>query len=756
MKMYSVIGKRLPRLDGIVKATGEAEFTVDMMLPKMLHGKILRSPHPHAKILHIDTSKAMRLPGVKAVLTGEDTPKIKYGTIDMPDYPNDKYPLAVGKVRYIGDDVAAVAATDEDTAMEALELIEVDYEMLPPVFDPVEAMKPDAPRVHDHADRNICAKIAWDFGDIEKGFKDSDHIRKDRFTTSAVQHCTMEPHASLAIYENSGKITVWDSTQTPYMRRTQLAKTLNMPESMIKVANPYVGGGFGGKTTQCCPAFQAALLSIKTGRPVKIVYTREEVFGSTLHRHPFIIDLKTGVKKDGTLMAIDCELIAEGGAYTSTGPIVIFLAGAFLVTTYRISNVKFRGFRVYTNNPISGPQRGHGAVQPRYAADSQLDMIAQDLGLDPIEIRLKNALQPGDVTPNRFIVKSCGLREGIQKVAEDFQWKERMGRGRSDRGIGMGCGAFISGMCIPPHTASAAFVKVHEDGGITLLTGASDIGQGVNTALSQIVADELGVRLEDIRITSGDTELTPVHAGSYSSRGTLWGGKAVREAALDAKKQLLEVVAKELEANVEDLEARDRRIYVKGSPERGMSFKDAVVASFMSKEGNPILGRGYYRPDIDYVNFETGEGNLTPAYSFGAQAAEVIVDRETGRVKFAKMTAAHDSGLAINPMSIEGQLEGSISMGHGQVLLEELLMENGQVMNPNFLDYKLPLSVDSPTMKCIIVDTKNPEDPFEPKEAGEGTQISTPAAIANAVTDAIGIRIKDLPITPEKILEALE
>ena len=753
MEKYSVIGKSLPRVDAVIKATGEAKFTVDMALPRILYGKILRSPYPHARIINIDTSKAKRLLGVKAVITGKDTLGIKYGSIDVPQYPADKNPLAMDKVRYIGDEVAAVAAMDEDTAEEALDLIEVEYEELPSVFDPLEAMKPDAPKIHDTG--NICNRISWNYGDVGKGFNESYLIREDRFETAPTAHCQMEPHAALANFDSSGKLSVWSSNQAPYKRRWQLAKTLGIPESKVRVLHTHVGGGFGGKVEPLEPDFQAALLSMVTGCPVKIAYTREEVFTCTMQRHPMVLHLKTGVGKDGTLIATQCKIIADGGAYSGTGPIVMYLAGAFLVTVYRLFNVSYEGYRMYTNKPIRGPQRGHGAVQPRFAFDSQLDMIAEELGMDPMEIRLKNAVKSGDVTPNRFKIRGCGLTETIEKSCEMAGWKEKRGKMPGNRGIGMCSGAFVSGVLIPPHTSSGAFVKVHEDGGVSLLVGIPEIGQGSDTITSQIVADELGIALEDVQVVSGDTEIAPPHAGSFSSRG-MWASKAAKAAASDARRQLFEVAAQALEANPEDLAARDRRIYVKGNPEKGMSFKDAVLASYMSKEGNPILGRGYYRPDIDLVDFETGEGNLSPDYSFGTQLAEVEVDKETGKVKLLRMTVGHDVGLAINPMAIEGQTEGSISMGQGQVLTEDVIVEEGRVFNPSFLTYGLPTSMETADIKSIIIDSENQEDSFAPKEAGEGMQIPTPAAIANAVYDAIGVRIKDLPITPEKILKALE
>ncbi len=765
---YFVIGQRTPRNDAVAKITGEAKYADDLEFPGMLFGKILRSPHPHARIVDIDTSRAKRLPGVRAVITGQDTLGIPYGRGDIKKYlppetakmvahySSDKHPLAMEKVRYIGDEVAAVAAVDEATAYEALELIKVEYEPLPAVFDPLKAMEGDAPKIHDFAEGNISNTMSWDFGKVEKGFTEADLVREDRFTTGAVTHTPLEPRGCVAKFDSAEKLTLWTSSQAPYMRRNQLSTVFNIPESKIRVITPCVGGGFGGKVVTCEPDFQAALLSRITNKPVKITYTREEEFTATSRRHPMIIDLKTGVKKDGALTAVECNIIADGGAYFHTGPVVMYLAGAFLVTLYRLRNVRYNGCRIFTNNMPSGPQRGHGAVQPRFAAESQLDMIAEELGIDPMEIRLKNALHPGDITPNKFKVKTCGLRECIRTSAEQARWDEKRTSRTRNRGIGISAGAFISGMAIPPHTSSGAQVKLHEDGAVTLLTGVTEIGQGSDTVLAQIVADELGIGFEDVRVISSDTEITPVHAGSFSSRGTYWGGKAAKAAALDAKQQLFVVAGNLLEANPEDLEARDRKISVKGSPARAVPVKDVVLVSMMERDGNPIMGRGYYKAPVDSVNFETGEGNVTAAYSFEAQVAEVDVNHETGKTKLRKMTVGHDTGTTVNPMAVEGQMEGSVSMGMGQALLEKLVTKDGLILNPSFLEYGLHTSMDMAEVGCILLDTKNPDDPFEPKEAGEGTQVATPAAIANAIYHATGVRIKDLPITPEQILDTME
>jgi 4-hydroxybenzoyl-CoA reductase subunit alpha len=755
MQEYSIIGKDMPRLDATVKVTGEAKFTDDIILSRMLYGKILRSPYPHARILNIDTSKAEKLLGVKAVITGKDTLGIKFSILVTPEIRADQDALAMDKVRYIGDEVAVVAAIDEDIAEEALDLIEVEYEKLPALFDPIEAMKPGAPKIHD-VENNLGSKIFWDFGDIEKGFKEADYIREDDFITNTVTHCPMEPHTALANFDQSGKVTIWTPTQTPFNTHLKLAMVLGMPVNQVRVIVPFVGGGFGGKSELLETEICSALLSKKTGRPVRISYTRSEVFISTRQRHPMTLHIKTGVKKDGTLVAKYCKNIADTGAYNSTGPVALFLSGAFLVSTYRIPNVRFEGYSVYTNKPIRGAMRGHGCVQVRFADDSQMDMIAEDLGLDLIEIRLKNSLKTGDILPNEFKVTSCGIKECIEKASENIGWKEKWAKKSGRNGVGIGCGSFLSGVTIPPYTSAAAIVKLHEDGGISLITGASDVGQGSSTVLAQIAAEELGIPFNKVRVISADTEITPIDPGSFSSRVTFVTGNAVRLAVNEVKKQLFEIVAKQLEANIDDLEAKEGMIYVKGSPRKSMSFQETFMISLLEK-GNPIMGKGYYTPpNTTFPNPETGKGNPTGAYSFCAHVAEVEIDKDTGFVKVSRFVVGHDCGRALNPQQVQGQLEGSVLMGEGQALFEDIIMEEGQILNPSFLDYKFPLSLDTPNIKVISVETIDPEGPFGAKEAGEGNLVPTPAAIVNAVYNAIGVRIKELPITPEKILKALE
>jgi 4-hydroxybenzoyl-CoA reductase alpha subunit len=768
MEELSFVGKSVPRKDGAEKATGKALYTVDMVLPGMLWGKILRSPYPHAKILRIDTTRAERLPGVKAVITGKDTLGIKHGFVETPRYAPDQYPLAMDRVRYIGEEVAAVAAIDEYVAEEALSLIQVDYEELPAVFDPEEAMKPEAPEIHPSHPKvkepykNIGGKTESGWGNVEKGFAESFLVRQDRFDGQLRTHCYMEPQATLASFDFSGKLNVWTSSQGPFIKRAKLATTLGLPFSNIRVLKAYVGGAYGGKIDLFSHEFCASLLSIKAQRPVKIVCTREEVFESARHGQPIFVELKTGVKKDGTLVAQQVKVINNSGGYRGSGVVVIFLCWGFVMLCYRIPNLKYEGYSVYTNNPVRAPQRGHGAPNLRFAVESQMDMIAEELGIDPVEIRLKNARQKGDILPNQDPVRNCGLVECIEKVAEATQFKEKYGRSKSvtktkiRKGIGMGVSSYFSGSLIYPN-ASAAIVKLNDDGTVSLITGALDVGQGAETILSQIVAEELGVSMEDIRVVAADTETTPVDIGSWISGGAYVSGNAVKLAASDARRQLFEVAAQELEANPEDLIVKNREISVKDSPGRSISFTQAVTTSIAKRRGNPIIGQGHYRTMKDvpaHPSLATTKGRWSDNYAFDAQVAEVEVDMETGLVKLVRATTAHDCGFPINPLIVEGQIDGQVSMAQGHALWEEVLMEKGKTLTTSFLDYKIPCAKDMVESQYVDVITERYEKdiPYHTKEVGEGYVSGMVAAIANAVYDATGVRVKTLPILPEKIL----
>jgi 4-hydroxybenzoyl-CoA reductase alpha subunit len=761
MEGFSVIGKRTPRVDAIEKATGQAKFTVDIKLPGMLHGKVLRSPHAHAKILKIDTSKAEKLPGVKAVITEADVP---HRGLLMGIYPAacDEPPLARGKVRYIGEIVAAVAAVDEETAEEAVDLIDVEYEELPTVFDPEEAMKPGAVAIHDEigypeshkVENNTSNTCNLDTGDVDKAFRESDFIFEDRFSTSAIAHCCLEPHSCVADYDPiTGKITVWLSTQSPHFLRLDIAKILDIPISKVRVIAPHIGGAFGSKLAPIAPSICAPLLSMKTGKPVRLVHTREEEFKATRTRHPFILYLKTGVKKDGTILAKEARVIVDNGAYTGDAIGVMALSCSCFASLYRVPNVRYRGHIVFTNKAFGGAFRGYGNMQTVSAVESQMDIIAKKLGMDPAELRLKNYVQSGDTTASGCVITTCGIRECVEKAIERSGWKEKRGKGLK-RGIGMAsfihcCGYRGYLPCDP----SAAIVKFHDDGSVTLYTGESDMGQGVHTSLAMIAAEELGVNLDDITVVTPDTLITPVAMGSFGSRANFIGGNAVRRAAADAKKQLLQVAAEMLQADAADLKVSKGVVCIGN---KSCTVGDVVEESLYSHRGMSIIGRGYYDPPSSCLDLYSGKGNPSPTYLFGVHIAEVEVDTDTGQVRVLKVTAAHDVGRAIFTLGVEGQIEGAVSQGMGYGLTERIYWENGEIMNANLHDYRIATALDMPEIETILVETDDPEGPFGAKGLGEAGLIPTGPAIANAIDDAIGVRIKDYPITPDKVLKALK
>ena len=754
MSKLNVVGKREPMLDAWEKATGKAQYTDDLSLPGMLFGKILRSPYAHARILRVDLTEALKVPGVKDTISGRDIPRKKYGIVPMA---KDEYALAIEKVRYIGDEVAAVIATSPESAEEAISKIRVEYEELPAVFDPLEAMKPGAPVIHEEVPDNISARIRKEFGNVEKAFGESDLLFEDSFESQPVNHCPLEPQAGLASVDAYGKVTLWSSTQIPFFLRRNLATVLNISESKVRVIKPKVGGGFGQKIDLYAKDFCAAFFAMRTGRPVKFVYDREEVFTSTRQRHPMHIQLKTGMKKDGTLLAQQFKVIADGGAYNSTAPLMITLACYFIMLPYRLENLLFEGYHVYTNKPVGGAMRGHGIPQVRFAVEAQLDIIAGKMGIDPLELRLKNAFQAGEPHPGKLLVQSCGFSDTLKKAAEAIGWKEKRGKLPFGRGVGLAGASFPSGVSNMSHISSGAIVKIERDGAITLLTGAADIGQGAETVISQIVAEEIGVPLEDIRITAADTEITPLDPGTFGSGVTLRAGNAAKMAAHAAKEKLLEAVAEKMEVSPKDLEIRDRKIFLREDPDRGISLREAIKIYQYSDRPMPIIGRGsYFPPAKEPTTLLKEDGNFSPAYSFMTQAAEVEVDPTTGRIRLLRMVASHDCGRPINPLLVEGQLEGSVVGGMGQALYENVITEKGQVLNPTFLDYGIPTVMEMPAITSLEVETDDPEGPFGAKEAGEGTQLAPAPAIINAIYDAIGVRFKSLPVTPERVLEALQ
>ena len=757
----SVVGKGVPRVDGILKATGKAVYGADYSLPGMLYGKVLRSTVPHAKILNIDTSKALKLPGVRAVITGKDFPwGMKYG---FTATSRDQTPLAQDKVRYIGDEVAAVAAINEDIAEEALDLIKVEYEELPAVFDPFEAMKEGAPQIHDYVKNNIGAEQHLDLGDVEKGFQESDHVREDEFSTQAIKHGFLEPHASVGLWDPSGKATLWGNKQSPYIVYRKLAMAFGLPPSKMRVIQTYVGGGFGSaRSDPFALDFCALMLSKKTAKPVKFVYTMEDVLVMGEMRHPYYMRTKTGMTKDGYLKAIQVHAIADGGAYSTIGPVSIALPAFFVDIPYRIPNVKYDGYRVFTNKGFCGSLRGHCIAQLRWALGQQLDMLCDDLGLDIAEVSIKNALHTGDETPGGYKITSCAFEECVQKAAKASGWKEKKGKLPPFRGIGMGTSSFITGARLSGHNSASCVVKMNEDGTASVLTGATDIGQGSSTIIAQIVAEVLGLPIGDVYINPGvDTDFTPIDPGTYGSRVSFYSGNAARIAAEDAKMQLAEVASKAFEISTEDLEFKDRKVFPKGSPDRAMKLDRLIryAEHKMGKENKTIIGRGSYDSGIDFIDFKTGKGIISAAYTFAADVVELEVDPETGKITILNAVGAHDIGKALNPVLCTGQLDGAWVQAMGQIFFEELQRdkEDGHVMNPSFMDYKMPTSMDIPLKnEHIFVESIDPEGPFGAKEVGEGSSVAIFPAIGNAIFDAIGVRIQDLPVTPENVLKAIK
>ncbi len=813
MSDFSIIGKPIAMVDAAEKTTGAGKYTDDLSLPGMLIGKILHSPYPHARIKRIDTSRAQATDGVVAVVTGKDAPNT-YGILPIG---HDEHALALDKVRYVGDNVACVAAESEAIAEQALELINVEYELLPAYFDPEQSMNAKSDLIHESRPHNIEKEYHHAFGDPDKGFAEADHVAEARYIANEVTHAAMEPHSTLASFEldphtgQLGRLTVWSSTQVPYYLQHKLSLVLEMPMSQIRVIKPLVGGGFGGKSEVIPLEIIAAVAARAAKRPVKITYTREEVFWAHRGRPRTIIDLKTGVKKDGRITAVRARVVQDGGGYCSYGPVTILYSGALLGAIYDIPNVGYDGYRVLTNKPACGAMRGHGTVNVRFAFESQLDEICAQLKLDPLAVRRKNFLKPPCITVNGLRVQSYGLPECIQKVADGSGWKKRRGKLGRGRGLGMGCSHYVSGAANSiirsdmPH--STVNIKVDRDGGVVVYTGASEIGQGSDTMTAQIAAEVLGCSLARVKVIAADTDLTPIDIGSYSSRVTFMAGNATLRAAQEIKKQIASAAARHLNCTPEELIFRSDRVWRKGTlPDfqpghsngasaaeilettdaprgpsvsgrvegqilRGslqqkrkqeaearrdwMSFEEAVVAAIDFH--GALTGTGSYAPPQEARGgkFKGGGVGPSPAYSYAAQVAEVSVDEETGMITVHKVWAAHDCGRALNPVSVEGQVIGSVWMGLGQALEEEMIWKDGMLMNPGLLEYRSPSSIESPEVECFIVESIDPEGPFGAKECSEGSLAATIPAIANAIYDAVGVRLREAPFTPERVLAAL-
>jgi len=755
----NVVGKRLSKIDAPDKATGRAVYTDDIQLPNMIYGKLLLSTVAHANIVSIDTSKAKALQGVKAVLTGADVPDITWGTSPAR---YDEYILAKGKVRFVGDVVAAVAAIDEETCYKALKLIDVVYDELPAVFDPAEAMKDGAPRLFDDKyENNINTHVAHHFGDIEKGFAKADYIREEHFTGNRTYQNAMEPQAAIAEWDRHGRVTLYTSTQVVHYVHYQLSRILNLPLGDIRVIMTHCGGGFGSKAATNTIEVMSIFLAKATGHPVKMRFTREEMYLYGRGRHKQYIDLKIGVKKDGTITAVKQKAVLEGGAYSSFGIVSTYYAGSMLPTLYKFPNYKYDGYRVNTNLPPCGAFRGHGCPHPRFAFESLLSMIADDIGMDHIAIRLKNAMEPEYHTCNDLDIHSCEFKACLEKVRKDSDWDNKKGKLPKGRGIGIGCGGFVSGAGYPiyrskfPH--SNAIIKVLEDGSKAILfIGDADIGQGSDTVLAMTACEAMGITFDKISVVSSDSDITPLGFGAYSSRVTLMGGNASKMAGEEIKKQVLITASEILNVKPEMLDAKQNKVFVKDNPGKNISWQEAAK-TFFSKHG-PLVGKGHYSPPEGLGGTYKGAAvGTSPAYSFSATVCEVEVDMETGRVKVLNFWDAHDCGTAVNPLSVEGQVEGATVMGMSEVLFEnEVFDKKGKMLNADLHNYIIATSADMPEIHSNIVDSYEPEGPYGAKEVGEGATLPILGALANAIADAIGARIFELPITPQRVLEAIQ
>ena len=769
-KPLNVIGKPFRKVDARAKCTGQTKFADDIFLPRMLACKILRSHLPHALIRGIDLSKALALPGVITIITGKDLP-ISYGILPVSQ---DEHALCIDKVRFIGDPVAAVAAIDEDVAFDAMNLIEVEYEPLQTISSIEEGVMIDEPRIHEYGDGgNIHKKVSLEFGDMDEGFAAADLVREDTFFYEGNTHLPMEQHAAVAHFDSDKKLTLWSSTQTPHYVHRALTKVLEIPASHIRVIATPNGGGFGGKSDPFNHEVVVSKLAMITGRPVKCTLTREEVFYCHRGRHPVLMHVKTGVKKDGAITAMHFKSFLDGGAYGSYGVASTFYTGALQTVTYEVPRYKFEGVRVFTNKPPCGPKRGHGTPQPRYGLEVHLDKIAEQLKLDPAEMRSRHLVKANSVTANYLRIGSMGLGACIDKVVAGSDWKKKFswngyagvppvtGTAANRKGIGFACSSYICGAGLPIYwnnmPQSGVQLRLDRQGGVCVMCGSTDIGQGSDSILAYIVAEILGIDPFDIRVVTADTDLTPVDLGSYSSRVTLMTGNAAIQAAERARELLTMAVAEKLGVPIENISFAERRAFDVENPEVGVSFAEAVVLA-ESKFGT-IGTVGSYSPPSSPGKFKGAGVGPSPAYSYSAAVAEVDVDPETGIVKVERVWIAHDIGKSINPVLVMGQVEGSVYMGLGEILMEEMVYRgNRNVVHkfPSMLEYKSPTTMEMCDVKTYLIEDPDPNGPFGAKEVGQGPLLPVPPAVANAVYNAVGVRIDEVPITPEKVLKALK
>ena len=751
------IGSYVPMVDGPEKVSGRAKYTADLILPGMLAGRIFRSPYSHAEILEIDVAEAAKLPGVKAIVTGADCDK----TFGVLPVARTEHVLARERARYRGEPLAAVAAIDDATAKEALRRIKLKVRELPAYHTAQQALVQGAIAIHDHRPHNLERDVLFELGNVEAAFAAADLVREGTYTCAEVCQNQMEMHAAIADYDAvRDRMTVHASTQVPYYVHLMLAQILEMDMSRIRVIKPHVGGGFGCRTEALNVELIAALLARKAGGCVRLVVNREETFITHRGRPETDIRLKIGMRKDGRITGVECECIQRGGAHSGYGIVTILYAGSMLYAIYDLDNVKYIGKRVLTNTPPCGAFRGHGTVDVRFAFESLLDDMARALRLDPFAVRRANFLRAPTFTPNDLMVNSYGLPECLDWVERESGWKARKGKLPRGKGLGMACSHYISGASKPvnwtgePH--ATVKLKLDFDGSIVLLTGAAEIGQGSSTVLVQSVAEVLGLDLSRIRIISGDSEVVPKDNGSYSSRVTFMVGNAAIEAAQNLKAVLIAAAARKLEAKPSEIECLGE-LYRAGAQDKGLTFNEVVTEAL--KDTGTITVTGNYSTIPESHGGKKYRGAAiggTMGYSYSAQVVEVTVDEETGVVTVDKVWVAHDCGKALNRLTVEGQVQGSVWMGMGQAMSEEAAYHDGLMLTANMLDYRVPTIQDSPPIEVGIIESIDPHGPFGAKEAGEGSLAAFLPALTNAIADATGLRFNDLPVTPDRVFAAVE
>lgn len=735
---FGAVGRSQPRLDGAAKLTGRSEFADDVRLPGLLHGRVVRSPHARARIAHIDVSAAARLPGVKAIVTREDAPRMQIGMYQ---------PLFDQAANFIGHEVAAVAAIDEATAAEAAALVRVDYEPLPAITAFEQALEAGATQLHPKAPSNIAWEQTEVHGDPDRAMAECRYVREDEYETNPSHNCYAEFHVAVADFSGGDKLTMWTPSQTAILFQKALAAGFGLTDGQVRLMTLNTGGGFTGRSAVRPHHFIAALLSRKAGRPVKLRAMGDEEFlmcragGRARYR------FRSGAGADGRLKVVEADLVFDSGAYVESQMIITVLTRAYLHLLYRIEASRYRGRLVCTNNMPYYFHHGGGLAQMQFGWGQHVEALARDAGFDPVEFHLLNAVEKGHTTMTGSHFASCGLKECITKASRRAGWLRKRGRLPQYKGIGIGIGAMASGAKgVFKHDTSAAFIKIVDDGTMSLFTGLPDMGQSSHTAMAIIAAEVLGVAPTDISVIAGDTDVTPLDVGAFTQRGTFNTGNAVIAAARDARAQLAKVAAEHFGVRPSAVVFRDHKVFPKGAPDKAIAFRKLAWDTLHSREGRFVMGRGFYNSPK-----ESG----TMAYSFGAQVAEVTVDPETGFVRVDRVIAAHDVGRAINPKIVEGQIDGQVFSGMSQVLYEEVLMEEGQALNPSRLEYKMPRSYEVPAIEHIIVETNDPYGPFGAKEVGEGPIVCTMQAIANAVANAIGEPIREMPITPARVLRSL-